>query len=231
MARFRWILTAFFLLAACLYPVTAGAYVAYSPGYSGSHEAGSYFIAHSQPINYYTGLPSPGRPVPAPTPNPIPPSLPDPEPVPAPTPDPAPNPSPEPSPVEPLSLTQDEQLLLNLVNAERAKNRLPELKVDLRLIRLARLKSQDMLDLGYFAHLSPTYGHSGDMLRSAGIKFYLAAENIGMGRSVTRIFNAFMNSPGHRSKILDSRYTHTGIGIVCRQGQGYRVTQLFLKPR
>ncbi len=227
MARFRWILVACVLLAAVLYPVTAGAYVAYSPGYGSSYGAGSYYVARSQPASYYTGSPSPGWP--APVPDPVPPYTPDP--TPAPTPDPVPDPSPEPVPVEPSSLTGDEQLLLNLVNAERAKYGLPGLEVDLRLVRLARLKSQDMMDLGYFAHLSPTYGRSGDMLRSAGIKFYLAAENIGMGGSVTRIFNAFMSSPGHRSKILDARYTYTGIGIVYRQGQGYRVTQLFLKPR
>lgn len=88
-----------------------------------------------------------------------------------------------------------------------------------------------MLDLGYFDHLSPTYGRFGDMLRNADIKFYLAAENIGMGGSVSGIFSAFMASPGHSNKILDARYTLTGIGIVYKQGKGYRVTQLFLKPR
>jgi len=224
------------VLAAMLFPITAGAYVAYSSGYGSSFGGGSYYIACSQPVNYYTGfispvkpVPSPSASIPAPKPDPVPPSKPDPRPLPSP--DPASKPTPSPVPVDPPELTRDEQLLLSLVNGERAKRGLPGLTVDPRLVRLARLKSKDMLELGYFDHLSPTYGRSGDMLKNAGIKFSLAAENIGMGSSVSGIFSAFMASPGHSSKIVDSRYTLTGIGIVYQQGKGYRVTQLFLKPR
>lgn len=108
---------------------------------------------------------------------------------------------------------------------------LAPLQLNTQLTYLARLKSQDMADLNYFAHESPTYGRSGDMLRNAGFKFSLAAENIGMGGSIKAIFNAFMNSSGHRSKIVGSRYTHTGVGVVYKPGRGYLVTQLFVVPR
>ncbi len=232
MARFRWFLLTCVMLAAAFYPVTAGAYVAYSSGYGGIYGGGVSYIARSQPVGYLTGSNYAVKPAPTPAPAPSPIPVPKPDPLLPDKPAPKPTPSPEPAPSPaPTGLSQEEQLLLNLVNAERAKLGLPLLEIDPRLVDLARLKSQDMLDLGYFAHLSPTYGRSGDQLRNAGISFTLAAENIGMGGNVGSIFSAFMASPGHRSKIVDSRYTLTGIGIVYRQGKGYRVTQLFLKPR
>jgi uncharacterized protein YkwD len=122
-------------------------------------------------------------------------------------------------------------LLLQLVNNQRARAGIAPLRVDARLVALARLKSQDMIDRRYFAHESPVYGRSGDMLRSAGYRFALAAENIGMGGSINSIFSAFMSSPSHRSKIMDPRYTHTGIGVKYDPRRGYLVSQLFVLPR
>lgn len=158
------------------------------------------------------------------------PSLPAPPPSPTPAPPPAPLPAPLPGGAT-VTLNQHEQLLLTLVNAARARAGIPALVIDARLVHLARLKSQDMIDNRYFAHRSPVYGSFGDMLRSNGIRFSLAAENIGVGGNVTRIFNAFMNSGGHRNKILDARYSLTGIGIIYQRGRGYLVTQHFLRPR
>jgi len=130
-----------------------------------------------------------------------------------------------------FSLNPQEQQLLDLVNRERADRGLAPLQLNAQLTRLARLKSQDMIDHNYFAHESPTYGRSGDMLRAAGVNFSMAAENIGIGGSINAIFNAFMNSSGHRNKIVSSRYTQTGVGVIYQPGRGYLVTQLFVQPR
>lgn len=140
-------------------------------------------------------------------------------------------PDPPPAGEEAAALNPQERHLFDLVNGERAGRDLPPLQLDAQLTYLARLKSQDMSVLNYFAHESPSYGSSGDMLRNAGISFTLAAENIGVGGSIRGIFDAFMNSSGHRNKIVDSRYTRTGVGVVYKPGRGYLVTQLFLLPR
>ena len=50
-----------------------------------------------------------------------------------------------------LSSTAQEQKLLNLLNEDRARNGLPALSMDSELSALARTKSQDMLENGYFA--------------------------------------------------------------------------------
>ena len=56
------------------------------------------------------------------------------------------------------TVTEYEQEVIRLVNEVRKQNGLSELKYDWELARVARYKSQDMKDNGYFAHNSPVYG-------------------------------------------------------------------------
>ena len=81
------------------------------------------------------------------------------------------------------------------MNAERAKYGLSALTLDAALCGYARLKSQDMHDQGYFSHASPSYGSPFDMMRSFGISYQYAGENIAMGySSPAAVVNAWMNS-------------------------------------
>lgn len=170
-------------------------------------------------------IPAP-KPAPKPTPAPAPQPKPAPQPVPVPQPTPAPNPAPTPAPVSGLSA--QEQQMVDLVNQERAKAGLAPLKVDLTLVRLARLKSQDMIDKNYFDHNSPTYGSPFDMMRNAGITYRYAGENLAGNQSVEAAHNALMNSPGHRANILKPEYTDIGIGIVQGGPYGLMITQMFI---
>jgi uncharacterized YkwD family protein len=164
----------------------------------------------------------------SPTPQPPAPQPPAPQP-PAPQP-PAPQPpAPQPSP-SPL-LTAEEAQMFNLVNQERVKMGLNELKIHEGLVKLARLKSKDMIDLGYFAHQSPTYGSPFDMMRRAGISFSYAGENLAGAPTVSRAHTALMNSPGHRANILNPNFTHLGIGIVDGGPYGKMFTQHFIGVR
>lgn len=157
-------------------------------------------------------------PAPAPTPTPTP--------QPAPQPTPAPTPAPVPAPTQ--GLTQDEQQMLNLVNAERTKNGLAPLQIDMELVRLARMKSADMIAKNYFSHTSPTYGSPFDMMNSAGIAYRTAGENLAGAGSVTSAHTNLMNSSGHRANILNSAFTHIGIGIIDGGPYGKMFTQMFI---
>lgn len=132
-----------------------------------------------------------------------------------------------PSPPVP-SLTADEQALINQVNQERLKNGLNILQVDSSLVALAKQKSRDLAENGYFDHVSPTLGTVYNMLDRAGIDYKLAGENIARTGSFARIHPLFMGSSGHRANIVYSGYTHFGVGIVLK-GQEYNVTQIFIK--
>lgn len=112
-----------------------------------------------------------------------------------------------------------EQEVVTLVNAERAKYGLSALTLDAALCGYARLKSQDMHDQGYFSHASPSYGSPFDMMRSFGISYQYAGENIAMGySSPAAVVNAWMNSEGHRANILSANYTSIGVGYVADGG-------------
>ncbi len=116
--------------------------------------------------------------------------------------------------------------VVRLVNLERQKNGLSPLEEDWQLSRVARYKSQDMKDKGYFSHTSPTYGSPFQMMKSFGISYKSAGENIAKGQSTpAAVVNAWMNSQGHRANILSKSFTHIGVGYV---SGGHYWTQMFI---
>lgn len=130
------------------------------------------------------------------------------------------------------TLSSSEQQMVNLVNNARTQNNLPALKVDMQLCNVARVKSQDMIDNNYFSHYSPKYGSPMDMLKSFGVNFVQAGENIAGNQNVQSAENALMNSPEHRKNILNPDYTHIGIGVKQGGPYGSMFTQEFVsKPQ
>ena len=123
------------------------------------------------------------------------------------------------------SITSYEREVIRLVNQKRRENGVGELIYDWELCRVARIKSQDMKDIGYFSHTSPTYGSPFEMMKSFGISYRTAGENIAKGYPTPKaVVDAWMNSPGHRANILNSSYTHIGVGYVA---SGNYWTQMF----
>ena len=124
------------------------------------------------------------------------------------------------------AVTNYENEVVRLVNEIRVKNGLHKLTADWELSRVARYKSQDMKDNKYFSHTSPVYGSPFDMMKSFGITYRSAAENIAKGQSTPQaVVNAWMNSSGHRKNILGSSYTRIGVGYVAN---GNYWTQMFI---
>ncbi|PGM70848.1 serine protease [Bacillus cereus] len=116
---------------------------------------------------------------------------------------------------EAKSLSEFEQRVVELTNAERAKQGLPTLKIDTELSKVARIKSEDMQKNNYFDHNSPTYGSPFDMMKKFGISYTSAGENIAQGqRTPEEVVQAWMNSAGHRANILNNGFTHIGVGYV-----------------
>ena len=123
------------------------------------------------------------------------------------------------------SVTAFENEVIRLVNEARAANGLQPLTANWELSRVARYKSQDMADRGYFSHTSPTYGSPFQMIRAFGLSFRTAGENIAYGqRTPQAVMNGWMNSSGHRANILNASYTQIGVGYVA---DGHYWTQMF----
>lgn len=126
------------------------------------------------------------------------------------------------------SLTADEQEVFNLINQQRANNGLSALKIDYELQRVARIKAQDMVNNNYFSHTSPTYGSPFDMMKSFGISYKTAGENIAGNSSNSAAVTAWMNSEGHRKNILTSSFNYTGVGVVNGSKYGKIYVQMFI---
>jgi hypothetical protein len=111
---------------------------------------------------------------------------------------------------------------LSKINASRASAGLAPLQMSGSLQSYARSHSAKMAAAGKIYH------SSSDQLRSAaGSGWTKLGENVGRGPSVNSIYDALMNSSGHRKNILGG-YNQVGIGVVQSGGYIY-VTQVFVQ--
>jgi uncharacterized protein YkwD len=123
-----------------------------------------------------------------------------------------------------------------ITNEQRRRHGLAPLAWDESLAAAARAHSSDMLQRRFFSHETP----EGRSLKNRLAPGYVrAGENIwsGSGHSypdnwlaARAIVNGWMTSPGHRANILDSHYTHLGVGIAT-WGSEWRATQDFVQGR
>lgn len=129
------------------------------------------------------------------------------------------------------TLASYEQQVFTLVNKERAARGLQLLTYNTEVARVARIKSQDMINKGYFSHTSPTYGSPFNMMENFGIRFSNGGENIAYGqRTAQEVMTGWMNSAGHRANILSGSYTQIGVGVAKASNGTLYWTQLFIKP-
>ena len=128
-------------------------------------------------------------------------------------------------------LASYENEVIRLCNVERTKRGIPALTTNWQLSRVARYKSQDMINKNYFSHTSPTYGSPFNMMENFGLRFSAAGENIAYGqRTPQEVVTAWMNSPGHRANILSTTYTQIGVGAAKKSNGTLYWTQMFMKP-
>jgi len=157
------------------------------------------------------------KPTPTPTtkPSPTPTVKPTPTPTVKPTPTPTVKPTPTPTQTPAPETGNLQSQVVTLVNQERAKLGLPALQTDALLNKVATEKARDMDVNNYFSHTSPTYGSPFDMMRTYGVKYMYAGENIASGqRTAAQVMNDWMNSPGHRANIVNQNFTKIGVGYV-----------------
>lgn len=107
-----------------------------------------------------------------------------------------------------------EDQVVALVNQERAKQGLKSLQHRADVKNVAHKKAQDLINSNYFDHNSPNYGSPFDMLRTFGINYRSAGENIAKGQTTPeQVMKDWMNSPGHRQNILKPEYDTIGVGF------------------
>jgi uncharacterized protein YkwD len=128
-------------------------------------------------------------------------------------------------------MTKVEKRLLELTNAERAKEELPALKAAPLLFKSAREHSANMAKQGKMEH-ELDGKNPFQRIKGVGYQYYLAGENIAFGPlDLKAVMNGWMNSEGHRKNILHKGYTEIGLGIARGSDGAYYYTQVFGTPR
>lgn len=121
-----------------------------------------------------------------------------------------------------------------LSNEARQSNSVGTLNAGSHLDQAAQGHSQEMLDLGFFGHYSPTPGRKApmDRIRLAGGIELTNAENVYKcaGYEPEEVaalsVKAFLRSPTHRKNLLNNKYNSIGIGVAYKDN-AYTVTQVF----
>ncbi|MFI3252710.1 MAG: CAP domain-containing protein [Eubacteriales bacterium] len=113
-----------------------------------------------------------------------------------------------------------------LVNQTRKQYGLSDFVLDSNLCALAQYKSDEMSELNYLDHTSPTYGVFSNILSNNGIFVTKARENLARGQhSPAEVVYDWMNSTEHRNNILATDVGKIGIGYTA---DGYYWSQLFV---
>jgi uncharacterized protein YkwD len=168
---------------------------------------------------------------PAPTSTPLPPATPTPLPLP-PTEPPLPPPAPA---AQPATLTAFEADILAGVNGERIAAGLAPLQLDGALVAVARERSADMVQRGYFGHVSPSGDTAFSLLDRYGIPYGWAGENLARNNYPDEecVFVAvrdWMASEGHRENMLNVHYTAIGVGAAVDSSGMKYFTLVFTGP-
>lgn len=130
------------------------------------------------------------------------------------------------------SIYQNE--IVSLTNQERIKNGSPGLKESSLLNQAAAKKAAHMFSKNYWAHYAPDGTSPWYFFNLVGYKYSWAGENLARDFQTSQgVVQGWMNSPSHKTNLLNSSYTEIGVAVVNGTLQGEETTlvvQLFGTP-
>ncbi len=107
-----------------------------------------------------------------------------------------------------------EREMFDLVNQERAKQGLKQLRWSDSLRNVGRAHCLDMFERSYFSHYSPEGESPFERIDKAGIEYLAAGENLAYAPSVAIAHQGLMDSPGHKANILRAEFGTLGVGVI-----------------
>jgi uncharacterized protein YkwD len=135
-----------------------------------------------------------------------------------------------------LTVPAAESAMVAALNADRTSRGLVPVRIDPRLMEIARARSADMVAHSYFSHVQPDGRNVFDILSSSGIAWYGAGEIIAMNNyptfdtSLQRSNLDWLNSPGHYAIIVSDSYNYVGVGLAVDGATGTKYwTAVYLK--
>ena len=111
-----------------------------------------------------------------------------------------------------------ENEVIRLVNVEREKAGLSPVTQNNDLMKVARMKADDMSEKGYCDHESPTYGSPQNMVEKHTTEIKYLGENITAGQSTAAdAVTAWLISPAHKNILLKDTANIVGIGVALNE--------------
>ena len=120
----------------------------------------------------------------------------------------------------------DDDAMLQMINAARVAEQLSPLTRDAALDRVARSHSQEMLRVRMVGH-DVGGGDPAARIKAAGIKAHVAGENVASAGSLENAHRALWASPSHRGNLLLDKFTRVGVAVVRAPDGMVWVTEMF----
>ncbi len=116
-------------------------------------------------------------------------------------------------------------VIVSLTNNDRQANSLPQLSRSAALDAVAKLKADDMVAKGYFAHTSPEGRTPWYWFAQEGYQFIYAGENLAINYDESEaVQKAWLDSPTHRQNIMNANFTEMGVATVTGMYNGRQTT-------
>ena len=133
---------------------------------------------------------------------------------------------------EKFKISEDEQKILDQANEARKEQKLPPLKPDPTLFKVARAHSINMAKQEKMDHVLDGKNPA-DRVKAAGYKYSYVGENVAEGENwpLTNVHKAWMESEHHRENILKDKFTEIGVGIARSESGKTYYTQVFGRPQ
>lgn len=105
--------------------------------------------------------------------------------------------------------------LIQFANVERQKLGLNPLQEDNKLARAAQAKAQDMFKKQYWDHFGPNGESPWQFIKSNNYNYTHAGENLARNFFASKdVHTAWMNSPTHKSNIINPTFQDIGIAVL-----------------
>jgi uncharacterized protein YkwD len=125
-----------------------------------------------------------------------------------------------------MTVSAAEMAMVAALNVNRTERGLVPVRVDGRLMAIARARSADMAAKHYFSHTQPDGRNIFDIISASGIVWYGAGEILAMNNyptidtSLQRADLDWLNSPGHYAIVVSTSYNYVGVGLAIDPATG-----------
>jgi uncharacterized protein YkwD len=119
-----------------------------------------------------------------------------------------------------MTVSVAEMAMVAALNVDRTQRGLVPVRIDGRLMAIARARSADMVAKHYFSHTQPDGRNIFDIISASGIAWYGAGEILAMNNyptldtSLQRANLDWLNSPGHYAIVVSTSYNYVGVGLA-----------------